>query len=235
MRLINIDQTLILNKLKPLPSFGIICAHPDRAKRIAEEYLTQVDLHTDYRGFQVYTGNYQDQAIFVGNTGIGASAAAFLIEELSAFGVKRLLRLGSHDGKFKEFCIKVVEKTTLPVGLCLDYGFESSSTLKISETLKTSISQLAKEEGIPIEFGNNRHLDGYHAVNFFGQNVQSDFNSQDMESGALYLLAQIKEQECLSLLISYPKHETGGEYLDGGASKTFEGLGIEFALKMLMR
>ena len=54
MSFINIEQILILNKLKQLPSLGIICAHPGRVKRIADEYLTQVDLHTDYRGFQVY-------------------------------------------------------------------------------------------------------------------------------------------------------------------------------------
>ncbi len=234
MQLINIEQTLILNKQKTLPSFGIICAHPGRVQRIAKEYLTHTDLHTDYRGFQVFTGNYQGQSIFIANTGIGASAAAFLIEELSAFGVKRLLRLGSHDGEFKTFCIKVVEETTLPIGLCVDYGFELPN-LKISRELKSSIAQLAKEESFIVEFCQNRHIDGYHAVNFSNKNTPTNFTSQDMESGALYLLANMNKLECLSLLISYPKHETGGEYLDKGASKAFEGKAINFALKMLQR
>lgn len=235
MSILTIEQTLIINKYKSLPEFGIICAHPGRAKRIAEEHLTLAEIHTNYRGFQIYIGKYKTHDIFVANTGIGAPAAAFLIEEVLALGVKRILRLGSHDGKFEKFCLKVVEETTLPIGLCLDYEYIPPMTIQISQFLKGAIKELAKKEEILVEFGKNRHLDGYHAVNFFNKTNLSTFNSQDMESGALYLLAKVKSFECLSLLISYPKHETKGEYLDGGASREFEAKGIEFALKMLIQ
>jgi purine-nucleoside phosphorylase len=233
--LLKADQTLIINKHKLLPHRGIICAHPDRVKRVAQEYLTDVELHTDYRGFQIFTGVFDQQKIFVANTGIGAPAAAFLIEEMVAFGVKRIFRLGSDDGDFQTFCLKVVEETTLPLGLCADYEFNSSRTLKISQQLKKSIQRLAEKEMIPIQYGKNRHLDGYYAVNFYCKNKMKELGitSQDMESGALYLLAEMRQMECLSLLISYPKHETGGEYLDNGLTKLFEGKAIDFILKIL--
>ena len=106
MKNINTSHTLIINTEKDLPKFGIICAHPDRSARIAREYLTNMETHTDYRGYQVYCGIYKNQQIFVGNTGIGAPAAAFLIEELSSMGVERIVRLGSNDGEFDGFCLK---------------------------------------------------------------------------------------------------------------------------------
>lgn len=52
----NGTTTDILVNEKPLPPVGIIAAHPGRVERIAKEFFQNVDLHTDYRGYKVYTG-----------------------------------------------------------------------------------------------------------------------------------------------------------------------------------
>ena len=155
MNAIDQSQTLILNKALTIPPKGMICAHPGRTKRIAEEFFTQSVGHTDYRGFQVYTGKYKGKEVFVANTGIGAPAAAFLVEELASFGAKRILRLGSNDSSFSGFKLKIVEETTLPIGLCDDYE-SSIKSIKISSDLLNKIKLLAQSHMIPIEISKNR-------------------------------------------------------------------------------
>lgn len=226
------SSTLVINKKKGiLPAKGIICAHPQRANRIAYEFFDTCEVHTDYRGYQVYTGEYKGQKLFVANTGIGAPAAAFLIEELVTFGAKRILRLGSNDSSFNEFKLKAVKETTLPLGLCFDYQANFRS-IGISAQLTNLIEKLANETHLPIELTFNRHIDGYYPINF-SEVHEHNYGSQDMESGALYLVSRLRQIEYLSLLISYPKHETAGEYCDQGKTKLFEDRCIEFALRML--
>src|ERR1700730_13936072 len=76
----NGTTTDILVNEKPLPPVGIIAAHPGRVERIAREFLQDVDLHTDYRGYKVYTGTYNGQPVFAAYTGIGGSSAALMLE-----------------------------------------------------------------------------------------------------------------------------------------------------------
>lgn len=233
--LITEKESLIINKSKGLlPEKGIICAHPGRARRIATEFFDNYFLHTDYRGYQIYTGQYQDHEVFVANTGIGAPAAAFLLEEMIGFGARRILRLGSNDGKFTDYKLNVVEKTTLPLGLCHDYDF-SQASINISKSLKYVIQKSLEKFDIPSGFTTNRHIDGYFPVNFSHLMKPSEFGSQDMESGALYLISYLRKTEYLSLLISYPKHETSGEYQDGGKSRRFEESCIKFSLELLLK
>ena len=40
----------------PCREVGIISAHPGRTERIAHEFLNDVSIHTDFRGYKVYTG-----------------------------------------------------------------------------------------------------------------------------------------------------------------------------------
>ncbi len=229
------ENTIVLNKESPLPEKGIICAHPGRVRRIAQEFLSAPELHTDYRGYQVYSGLHKGQAIFVANTGIGAPAAAFLLEELISFGARRIIRLGSNDAHFKLYGISIIERTTLPLGLCLDYGVPPAQTIQFHRGLAARIVLAALASNLPLTRTLNRHIDGYYAVNFQNKDQgPPQHTSSDMESGALYLLGEIYGVEYATLLLSYPKHNHSREYDDNGRSAELEARAIELALDALV-
>ena len=162
MNALSIQDTIVLNKELSFPRNGMICAHPRRVKRIAEEFMTNAELHTDYRDYQIYTGLYDKKEIFVANTGIGAPAAAFLIEELVAFGAKKIVRLGSNDSSFEGYKLSLVRDTKLPSGLIKDYGVKFSQ-VSIYDYMDFVITLKAMKLNIPLEYVKNYHVDGYYA------------------------------------------------------------------------
>jgi purine-nucleoside phosphorylase len=228
MNSLSIQDTIVLNKSLRLPSNGMICAHPQRVKRIAREFLTHVRTHTDYRGYQLYVGFYQGEEVFVANTGIGAPAAAFLLEELVAFGAKRIIRVGSNDSSFREYGLTLVEETTLPLGLKQDYQLKHLHKVRVNDYLGFMINLRAKKLNFNISFAENQHIDGYYA------SYRERTGSSDMETGALYLLGQYYQLQYASILMSYPKHGAKGEYGGELKAREIEDQGITLALMSLI-
>ena len=69
---------------------------PLRAKFIAENFLTDAVLYTQIRGIFGYTGTYKGERISVQGTGMGGPSMGIYAHELiHAYGVKRLIRVGS--------------------------------------------------------------------------------------------------------------------------------------------
>ncbi len=228
MNTLSIQDTIVLNKSLRLPPNGIICAHPQRVERIAREYLSNVCTHTDYRGYQIYVGSYLDEEVFVANTGIGAPAAAFLLEELVAFGAKRIIRVGSNDSSFKDYTLTLVEETTLPLGLKQDYQLKHLHKVRVNDYLSFMINLRAKKLKIELNAAENQHIDGYYA------SYRERTGSSDMETGALYLLGQYHQIQFASILMSYPKHGTKGEYAGELKAREIEDQGITLALHSLI-
>lgn len=227
MNAISMQDTIVLNKKLSIPSKGLICAHPGRVERIAKDFLKDSYLHTDYRGYQIYIGTFREEQFFVANTGIGAPAAAFLLEELIAFGAKKIIRLGSNDSNYTDLALTLVEETSLPRGLLHDYEMEKLKTVKINGYLEFMISLKASKLGLKLTRSNNKHIDGYYVAHRERQ------GSSDMETGALYFLGHFHQIHYASLLLSYPKHGSQGEY--GGLSEAYEleANGISLALEAL--
>lgn len=223
MNALSIQDTIVLNKSISLPKNGIICAHPGRVQRIADEFLSEVKLHTNYRGYIIYTGIYDTYPVFVANTGIGAPAAAFLIEELVAFGAQKIIRLGSNDSRFQHYEISLVKETTLPIGLVKDYEVNLSK-VKINDYMDFMISLKSIKLGITLKETQNLHIDGYYAA------FRDREGSSDMETGAIYFLGQYYGLNYASLLLSYPKH---GVHEYGDKGHELEAKAIELALTSL--
>ena len=69
---------------------------PLRAKYIAEKYLTDSRQVTDVRNMLGFTGSYKGMEISIVAHGIGIpSACVYCTELITAFGVKRIIRVGS--------------------------------------------------------------------------------------------------------------------------------------------
>lgn len=72
----------------------IVCGEPDRVNRIAA-HLSEVECLAENREFRLMRGIYNNTAITVCSTGIGAASALIALEELRLCGATHIVRVGS--------------------------------------------------------------------------------------------------------------------------------------------
>ena len=180
------------------------------------------------------------------NTGLGGPAAAFLIEELAAYGVHTIIRLGTSDNNStvhdleKIFAIK--SEMGL-VGLMQDYGypredwgmrFDADPT--VIDTIQKTAANFPKVE---TNFVDGYNTDGYYAFNFpeniaynvtgvqklIQSYIDKDGGDRDMESASLFMISALRNIRCASVLQCVLKGGSGHE----GVGKT----GIPIVLETL--
>lgn len=245
--------TDILENNKTLPSVGIIVSNPARLERIVKEFLSDVELHTNYRGYKVYVGTYQGQPIFIANSGVGAPSSTLLLENLIVAGAKKIVRVGTSDNDAGEQNLNVltlIEESMGPKGLMLDYGFSESEInkpLPAASALVNTIVQTANRMNFaPLEVSKAYSIDAYHVFcnpKRFAKNSHlieekiKSYKSQgaqirDMETGCLYMLGNLRNIETATLLISVMKHHHENE-MGKALMQQREGEAIQLALNSL--
>jgi len=74
----------------------LIAGDPLRAKYVAENMLDDVRCYNEVRGMLGFTGWYRGKRVSVQGTGIGIPSTAIYVHELiHAFGVERIIRIGT--------------------------------------------------------------------------------------------------------------------------------------------
>jgi DeoD family purine-nucleoside phosphorylase len=68
---------------------------PNRARLIAERFLSDVVERNTERGLLGFTGSFEGQPVSVQATGMGSPSLAIVLEELIELGVRRFLRVGT--------------------------------------------------------------------------------------------------------------------------------------------
>lgn len=220
-------KTDILSNDKVLPPVGIIAAHPGRVERIAKEFLQNAQVHTDYRGYKVYTGTYHGQPVFAAYTGIGGASASLMIENLIVAGAKKIVRVGTNDNDALDqdlTTLTIVEETMGLHGMMLEYGFSEEKAglaQKASPQIIASIQSAAeksKKSHVAVAKGYN--LDAYHVYSNphrfakDGKRIEEKIarykaagaTVRDMESGTLFMLGKLRGIDTGAVLISVAKH-----------------------------
>lgn len=78
------------------PQTVILSGEPERAHFIAQAYLQNVKLLSQYRGLHSYLGNLPNgKPILVATSGMGAPSLSIVVNELVQVGIKRFLRVGT--------------------------------------------------------------------------------------------------------------------------------------------
>ena len=75
--------------------YVLLPGDPNRSKYIAEAFLENPVMYTDYRGLFGYTGTYKGIRISVQTTGMGCPTTAIVLEELIQLGAKCVQRVGT--------------------------------------------------------------------------------------------------------------------------------------------
>lgn len=73
----------------------LLPGNPERAQYIAEEFLKDPILYTDYRKMYGYTGTFNGKEVSVQTTGMGVPSISIVLEELNMLGVDNLIRVGT--------------------------------------------------------------------------------------------------------------------------------------------
>lgn len=80
----------------------LVPGDPARARRIADEWLTDAKLVMVQREFHSYTGSYQGVPVSVISTGVGSPGAAMVVQDLGKMGCDVVIRVGTAGSCVKE-------------------------------------------------------------------------------------------------------------------------------------
>ena len=170
---LTLEQNLFVRK--PVPEKGIVCSNAERAKRVAEEFLTHRETFSCSWGAQVWVGfykraksDYQQQKIFVALAPVGAGSGLVFTELFSA-GAKVLVRYGSDDVKNPEpyeyqNCVKIIDETDNLHGYCQASGVapcEWGKSVFASPLLLDAFKREASERDMTTEVRICHHLENY--------------------------------------------------------------------------
>ncbi|MEO1669174.1 MAG: nucleoside phosphorylase [Cyanobacteria bacterium J06631_2] len=78
------------------PQTVILSGEPERSHYIAQTYLENIKLLSQYRGLNSYLGNLANgKPMLVATSGMGAPSLSIVVNELVQVGIKRFIRVGT--------------------------------------------------------------------------------------------------------------------------------------------
>jgi len=182
---------------------------PLRARFIAENYLEAPVAFNSVRNMLGYTGTYRGEPVSVMGTGMGIpSLSIYAYELIHAFGVKRLIRVGSAGALQKDLKLYDI---VLAQGACTDsnvafqYDLKGTYSAIASWNLLAKAAEMAKKQGKTVHVGNVFSTDVfYNPLNseqhHFEKWAGMGCLAQEMEAYALYAVAAAAGAEALAIL-----------------------------------
>lgn len=181
---------------------------PQRAKYIAEKYLTDFYCYNNVRGMLGYTGYFNSKRVSIQGTGMGMPSHSIYVTELiETYGVNNLIRIGSCGAIQEE--IKLMD-IVITIGACTDSNmnklrFNNCDFSPVADfSLLTKAWNTSLNQKKNVKTGTILSSDFFYEENFYGSNFKSwkEFGvlGVDMETAALYTLAAKYRKKALSIL-----------------------------------
>ncbi|UCH26950.1 MAG: purine-nucleoside phosphorylase [Trueperaceae bacterium] len=179
---------------------------PLRAKHMAETFLEDVKCYNDVRGMYGFTGSYQGKRVSIQGTGMGVpSISIYLNELISAYGAKRLIRVGTcgalqPDLELRDVILATAASTTSAVNKMRFGGQDFAPTATFS--LLSEAYAAAVEKGVAVRVGSVITSDLFYWDDPHWWQLWADHGvlAVEMETSALYTLAAKFKVEALSIL-----------------------------------
>ena len=210
---------------------------PRRATYIAENYLEGSRLITDVRNAVGYTGLYEGSEISIMPSGMGMPSAAIYITELyRSFGVETIIRIGTAGGFSPELelrdmvvasgCITNSRMPELLLG-------ESEYDLTPTSSLLNAAVVLGHETGLTLHSGTIFTSDIFYEPDegLNARMIEDGVLCVEMETAALYALAEVEQKRALSL-VTISDHLTSGAHLSPEERQSTLDEMISFSLKV---
>ena len=181
---------------------------PLRAKKIAENFLTDYRLVNSVRNCFAYTGYYKGKKITVFASGMGQpSIGIYSYELFNFYGVKNIIRIGSAGSYSEDLHVydTVIVKNAYSESTFakVAYGYEGD-TLSGSEELMMKLKQSALRQNITLKEVNAHSSDVfYHDANVFDWkkcSQEHQLGCVEMEAFALFANAKAAKKNAACLL-----------------------------------
>lgn len=201
----------------------IMSGDPLRIKRIKDKYLEDAVLVNDIRNIYAYTGTYKGKRITLMAHGMGIPSMGIYAYELFKFyNVKKIIRLGSCGAYSKDLNlldIIMVDKSYTESNFSYELNNEKVNESSSSKELNNILLESANKLGIKINVGNVMSTDCFDwyvkDINVLLERLPKDVIAAEMESFALFYLANMfnREASCLLTVVDshYKKEELTGE------------------------
>ncbi|AGB41162.1 purine-nucleoside phosphorylase [Halobacteroides halobius DSM 5150] len=82
-------------KAEEVADIVLLPGNPQRAEYMAQKFLDDPQLYTDYREMYGYTGTFNGVEVSIQTTGMGVPSIGIMLEELKMLGAKTLIRVGT--------------------------------------------------------------------------------------------------------------------------------------------
>ena len=222
--------------------YVILVGNPDRAKRIADEFLNDSKLVNSYRSLLTYTGYHKDLKLTVATTGMGAPSTAIVLEELIHLGGKVFIRVGSAGGVNPEIDVgdvvvatgSIRDDGTTPKYLPL--GFPAVPNFVVLSKLV----EVSKEFSNRVFYGVVASSDNFYipyskeTLKIF---VESGVQAVEMESGCVFIVSQRRKVRS-GAIFAIDGNVTLGKIKPKGSERKYkegENTAIKIALETLLR
>ncbi len=178
---------------------------PLRAKKIAEEFLSDYKLVNQIRNMYAYTGIYKDKKITIMGSGMGMpSIGIYSYELFNFYDVKKIIRIGSagaYDESLNLFDLVLAKSAYSESSYGKIFGCKEKALPSID--LNNKIIESAKENNFTIKVAPIHSSDVFYHIdpNYYKKVFKKHKTvCVEMESNALFLNAKYLNKEAACIL-----------------------------------
>lgn len=179
---------------------------PLRAQTLAKSHLDDAELVTSVRNMFGFTGTFKGQPVSIMGSGMGMPSISIYAHELfDYYGVKQIIRVGTCGGLLTDMQVgDLVLASAAGTDSAMNRqrfgGYDYSASADFG--LLSKVYEKAMQSGMKIKTGNVFSSDWfYHPDKSFIETMQKmGILALDMESAALYALAQQFGRRALTIL-----------------------------------
>ena len=206
----------IESKKEDISDIVLMPGDPNRAKYIADNFLSDVKVVNRVRNLTAYTGYYKKRKVTVFPSGMGIPSACIYTYELYKFyDVKKIIRIGTAGAFSKEVNIldvvlskDIYSLSTYP----LLFDGDDITEVEASKKLNEKISDTAKKLNINLKMGKtitSDVFDVYVDGDKFRKNFpEEEYLACEMEGfGILYLAQKLNREAAVMMSIVDSKFE----------------------------
>lgn len=159
------------------PKIVLLSGEPERSRYIAQTYLQNVKLLSQYRGLDSYLGNLPNgKPILVATSGMGAPSLSIVVNELVQVGIKQFIRIGtcgSIQPSVEVGSIVVSQAALCRQGAALDIAPVEYPAVA-DPFLTVALVEMARQLNIPCHLGITASVDTFYEGQ---ERVESSANS----------------------------------------------------------
>ncbi len=179
-----------------VPQAVLLSGEPERSRYIAQTYLQNVKLLSEYRGLNSYLGHLaDDRPILVATSGMGAPSLSIVVNELVQVGINKFIRIGtcgSIQPEVKVGSVVISQAALSRQGASLDIA-PAEYPAAADPFLTVALVNVAKQLNIPYHLGITASVDTFYE----GQERIASSANPHLQT---WLTGITEEYRCLNIL-----------------------------------